>query len=176
MSKVLPFFNVLLNYLKCGMTHIHTSIQDDSLAMLDILLVSTPMLVAASADTIFSNFLDMISSVKTDSSHERTLTVNLSSRFTSVTWRMKVLHRLKGLLSAVAAYKKQQGRKNIGHPRDSSENIACSRGKTLMICFHHILVEVVKCLYIHYKGLYKFCCNWTREIYYETCLYLCWNG
>ncbi|XP_021938928.1 testis-expressed protein 10 [Zootermopsis nevadensis] len=126
-SKVLPFFNVLLSYLKCGMTHIHTSIQDDSLTMLDILLVSTPVLVAANANTILSNFLDMISSLKTDSSPERTLTVNLSRRLTSTMWRMKVLRRLKGLLSAVAAYKNEQSRKNIGHLGDLSENTACSR-------------------------------------------------
>lgn len=143
MSKVLPFFNVLLSYLKCGMTHIHTSIQNDSLMMLDILLVSTPVLVAANANTILSNFLDMISSLKTDSSPERTLTVNLSRRFTSTMWRMKVLRRLKGLLSAVAAYKNEQSRKNIGHLGDLSENTACSRGKALYTSYlFHILITV----------------------------------
>jgi hypothetical protein len=173
-SKVLPFFNVLLSYLKCGMTHIHTAIQDDSLAMLDTLLVSTPLLVAASADTILCNFLDMISSLKTDSSPERTLTVNLSNRFTSVTWRMKVLRRLKDLLCAVAAYKNQQGRKNIEHSGDSSENNACSYGKTLVICsvFHDILVEVAGCLDMHDKGLYNLCCNWTHAIFLKR-VFIC---
>jgi hypothetical protein len=138
-SKVLPFFNVLLSYLNCGMTHIHASIQDDSLAMLDTLLAATPLLVAANADTILCNFLDMISSLKSDSSSERTLTMNLSSRFTSITWRTKVLHRLKGLLSAVAEYKNQEDRKHFGHLARSSENIACLHGKTLLFALFLIL-------------------------------------
>lgn len=162
MSKVLPFFNVLLSYLNCGMTHIHTSIQDDSLAMLDTLLVSTPLLVAASADTILCNFLHMISRLKADSSSERTLTVNLSSRFTSITWHMKVLHRLKGLLSAVAAYRKQQDKKHFGHTGDPSENTACSHGKTL------VFFSFFKCLIFVKKGCKIFFCDWTCEICYET--------
>jgi len=131
-SRVLPFFSVLLNYLNCAMTHIHTSIQDDSLAMLDTLLVSTPLLVAANTEKILCNFLDMISSVKADSTSGRTLNVNLNSRFTSVMWRMKVLRRLKSLLSAMVAYKSQQGKKRFGLADDSSENTACSHGKTLV--------------------------------------------
>jgi len=131
-SRVLPFFSVLLNYLNCAMTHIHTSIQDDSLAMLDALLVSAPLLVAANAEKILCNFLDMISSVKADSTSGRTLNVNLSSRFTSVMWRTKVLRRLKSLLSAMVAYKSQQGKNHFGHAGDSSENTTCSHGKTLV--------------------------------------------
>ena len=114
------------------MTHIHTSIQDDSLAMLDTLLVSTPLLVAANTEKILCNFLDMISSVKADSTSGRTLNVNLNSRFTSVMWRMKVLRRLKTLLSAMVAYKSQQDKKRFGLADDSSENTACSHGKTLV--------------------------------------------
>lgn len=125
-SRVLPFFSVLLNYLNCAMTHIHTSIQDDSLAMLDTMLVSTPQLVAANTEKILCNFLDMISSVKADSTSGRTLNVNLSSRFTSVMWRMKVLRRLKSLLSAMVAYKSQQGKKCFGLADDSSANTAFS--------------------------------------------------
>ena len=139
MSRVLPFFSVLLNYLNCAMTHIHTSIQDDSLAMLDTLLVSTPLLVAANSEKILCNFLDMISSVKADSNSGRTLNVNLHSRFTSVMWRMKVLHQLKALLSAMVAYNSQQGRKHFGHAGDLSENAACSHGKTLVLVLFFIM-------------------------------------
>lgn len=122
------------------MTHIHVSIQDDSLAMLDTLLAATPLLIAANADTVFCNFLDMISSLKPDSSSERTLTMNLNSRFTSIAWRMKVLRRLKGLLSAIVEYKNQQDRKHSGRLAYPSENTACLRGKSLMFCFFLILV------------------------------------
>lgn len=131
-SRVMPFFNVLLSYVNCGMTHIHVSIQDDSLAMLDTLLEATPLLISANADTVLCNFLDMISSLKPGSSSERTLTMNLNSRFTSVAWRMKVLHQLKGLLSALVEYKKHQDRKHSGCLAHPSENTACLRGKSLM--------------------------------------------
>jgi hypothetical protein len=83
-SRVLPFFNVLLSYLSCGITRIHVSIQDDSLAMLDTLLAATPLLIAANADTVLSNFLDMSSSLKPDSGSERALMMNFNSRFTSI--------------------------------------------------------------------------------------------
>jgi pre-rRNA-processing protein IPI1 len=131
------------------MTHIHISIQDDSLAMLDTLLAATPLLVAANADTVLHNFLDMISSLKSDSSSERTLTVNLSSRFTSIEWRMKVLRRLKGLLSALVEYKNQQDEKHFGYLAHPSENTACLHGKLLMFVFFLItfLWELVNVQY-----------------------------
>jgi pre-rRNA-processing protein IPI1 len=131
-SRVLPFFRVLLSYLSCAMTDIHVSIQNDSLAMLDTLLAATPLLIAANADTVLCNFLDMISSLKPDSSSEHALTMNLNSSFTSIAWRMKVLHRLKGLLSALLEYKNQQDRKHSGCFMHPSENIASLCGKSLM--------------------------------------------
>jgi hypothetical protein len=106
--------------------------------MLDTLLVSAPLLVAANADKILCNFLDMISSLKADSACERTLNVNLSSRFTTITWRMKVLRRLKALLSSMVAYKSQQGSKHFRHAEDSSESIAYSYGKTLVFVLFQI--------------------------------------
>jgi hypothetical protein len=130
---VLPFFNVLLSYLNCGMTHIHVSIQEDSLAMLDTLLETTPLLIAANADAVLCNFLDMISNLKSDSNTERTLTMNLNSRFTSTAWRIKILHRLKGLLSALTEYKNQHDRKHFGYLAYPSENTACSCGKSVVL-------------------------------------------
>jgi hypothetical protein len=47
-------------------------------------------------------------------------------------WRMKVLRRLKSLLSAMVAYKSHQGKNRFGQAGDLSENTACSRGKALV--------------------------------------------
>lgn len=98
---ILPFFNVITSYLRCAMTHINIQIQEDSLNLLDCLLLYTPTLVASNSDSIFSCFLDMISKLRTESKPERTLTVNLGSEQTSVKWRSKVLDRLLGILKAI---------------------------------------------------------------------------
>ncbi|PSN53257.1 hypothetical protein C0J52_04911 [Blattella germanica] len=84
-SKISPFFNVLMSYLACGMTDIHITVQDDALLMLDSLLTSVPTLVAASSEKILTNFLNMISSQKTESRPGRTLSVNLGS-IESIRW------------------------------------------------------------------------------------------
>jgi hypothetical protein len=75
----------------------------------------------------------MISNLKSDSNSERNLTMNLSSRFTSIAWRMKVLYRLKGLLSALTVYKNQHDRKHSGHLVYPSENTACLCGKSVVL-------------------------------------------
>lgn len=102
-----PFFNVVTSYLRCAMTHINIQIQEDSLALLDCLLLYTPSLVAANSDSIFSCFLDMISKLRTESKPERTLTTNLGRKLTSVKWRSKVLDRLLGILKSIVEHRKQ---------------------------------------------------------------------
>ena len=87
------------------MTDIHVTIQDDALLMLDTLLLHTPSLVATSSKKILTNFLNMISSQRVDSRPDRTLTINLGTKFTTVKWRIKVLHRLHDLLSAMLEHK-----------------------------------------------------------------------
>lgn len=102
------------------MTHIHIQIQEDSLYMLDCLLLYMPALVAANSDSIFSSFLDMISKLRVESKPERTLTVNLGSKITSVKWRSKVLDRLLGILQAIVAERKQ--RNSVSVHRDGHDN------------------------------------------------------
>lgn len=101
-----PFFNVVTSYLRCAMTHINIQIQEDSLSLLDCLLLYTPQLVASSSDSIFSCFLDMISKTRSDSKPERTLTTNLGRKLTGVKWRTKVLDRLLGILKAIVGNRK----------------------------------------------------------------------
>ncbi|RYE14435.1 MAG: hypothetical protein EOP45_19640 [Sphingobacteriaceae bacterium] len=55
---IAPFFNAITSYLRCAMTHINIQIQEDSLLLLDCLLLYTPSIVAANSDGIFSCFLD----------------------------------------------------------------------------------------------------------------------
>lgn len=93
------------------MTHINRQIQEDSLHMLDCLLMFTPTLVAASSDTVFTAFLDMISKLRAESKPDRTLTINLGSQLTSVKWRCRALERLLGILNAIADSRKNYKRK-----------------------------------------------------------------
>lgn len=103
---IAPFFNVITSYLRCAMTHINIQIQEDSLLLLDCLLLYTPSLVAANSDGIFSCFLDMISKLRTESKPERTLTTNLGRKLTGVKWRSKVLDRLLGILKEMVENRK----------------------------------------------------------------------
>uniref|UniRef100_A0A182JFZ7 Pre-rRNA-processing protein Ipi1 N-terminal domain-containing protein n=1 Tax=Anopheles atroparvus TaxID=41427 RepID=A0A182JFZ7_ANOAO len=97
-SSVLPFFDVLLSFLRCAMTHIQSRIQEDSLLLLDVLLQYLPELILANRDKILPQFLDMISKLKNESKPGRTLTINLDKQSTSTRWRAKVLMRLTGML------------------------------------------------------------------------------
>lgn len=74
--------------------------------MLDCLLLYTPALVAANCDGIFTCFLDMISKLRLESKPERTLTINLGSKLTSVHWRSRVLDRLLSILKAIVERRK----------------------------------------------------------------------
>lgn len=111
-ESVSPFFDTLSSYLRCAMTHIQIGIQEDSLFMLDNLLSHVPRLVAANSDRIFQSFLDMISKLRIESKPERTLSVNLGSKLTSVKWRSKVLDRLLGMLHAMVDAKKRRDTNN----------------------------------------------------------------
>uniref|UniRef100_A0A1B0DHD1 Pre-rRNA-processing protein Ipi1 N-terminal domain-containing protein n=1 Tax=Phlebotomus papatasi TaxID=29031 RepID=A0A1B0DHD1_PHLPP len=98
-----PFFDMLSSYLRCAMTHLQNSIQEDSLLLLDVLLQHIPNLVAKESDRIFGNFLDMVSKLRSESKPGRTLSLNLGKKITAVKWRIRVLERLLKLLQAVNA-------------------------------------------------------------------------
>lgn len=123
-SLVSPFFNLITSYLRCAMTHINTQIQEDSLFMLDCLLMHVPSLVAANSNSIFSCFLDMISKLRIESKPERTLTMNLGSKMTSVKWRSNVLDRLLGILKAIVESKRNRDLTEITNSETINPNAA----------------------------------------------------
>lgn len=100
LEKIAPFFETLASYLRCAMTHIDASIQEDSLLLLDVLLASVPTLVAKHSNRILPNFFDLITKLR-DSKPGRTLSVSLGNKITDVKWRIKVLNRLRGILGVV---------------------------------------------------------------------------
>ncbi|EDV46819.1 testis-expressed protein 10 homolog [Drosophila erecta] len=108
-QAVAPFFHVIATYLRCAMTHVLPAIQEDSLLMLDVLLLRVPpaFLAERSASTIIGNFIDMISRARHDNERSnRTLTLNLSQgKQTTVKWRTKVLIRLQQILGTLVTSK-----------------------------------------------------------------------
>lgn len=84
------------------MTHIETSIQEDAMKILDVLLEHYPALLAARPAVLLTNFLELIShrqnsggSNKAQDAKGRTwaLSVSLNRAITSQQWRLSVLLR-----------------------------------------------------------------------------------
>lgn len=101
-ERVAPFFPLLSAHLSCAMTHIDTSIQEDAMKILDVLLEHYPALLAARPEVLLTNFLELIShrqnsggNKKVQDSKARTwaLSVNPSRAVTSQQWRLSVLLR-----------------------------------------------------------------------------------
>ncbi|XP_012255740.2 testis-expressed protein 10 homolog [Athalia rosae] len=103
-----PFFDILISYLSCAMTHIDPNIKEDSLSFLDVLAENCGALLARNSPKVLPNFLDMISKLQTDSKLERTLTISLSSKQTSIKWRINVLSRLGTILTSIVNVKRHQ--------------------------------------------------------------------
>lgn len=103
-----PFFPILVTFLKCAMTHIKPSIQEDSLMMLDVLLRNAPQLVASEKDNLLPPYLDMISKLRVEDNPERTLALQMGNKITSIKWRKSVLERLITFLKCIGAQEKQE--------------------------------------------------------------------
>lgn len=104
-DNIAPFYDVLLSFLRCAMTHIQPRIQEDSLFLLDVYLQYLPSLVLLNRDKIFPQFLDMISKLRSETKPERTLTLTLNKQTTSTKWRTRVLMRLVGMLKILIDHK-----------------------------------------------------------------------
>lgn len=98
-----PFFPILVTFLKCAMTHIKPAIQEDSLLMLDVLLKHAPKLVADEKDNILPSYLDMVSKMRVEEKPERTLSLQLGNKITSMKWRKSVLERLIVFLKCIGS-------------------------------------------------------------------------
>lgn len=95
-----PFFGYLSTNLRCAMTNINKNVQEDSLLLLDSFIKHVPSILTENSDKILTNFFALISKLRNDGV-DRTLTLNLGSKLTSVKWRIKVLSRLYSILNAI---------------------------------------------------------------------------
>lgn len=108
-EQLIPLYHTLVSYLICGMTHIEPRIQDDSLKLLDVLLIETPELISQDAERLLPHFLDMISHT---TSSGRSLSVRLVGNMTAEKWRSSVLFRLRRLLTGMVECKKKDNIKS----------------------------------------------------------------
>lgn len=90
------------------MTNIDQSIQEDSLKFLDCFLVKDCGLISKTSNKFLPDFFTLISRLRTDNTLGRTLTLNLGSKMTSVTWRIKVLSRLNAVLDLILKKNEQK--------------------------------------------------------------------
>ncbi|XP_053675369.1 testis-expressed protein 10 homolog [Anopheles nili] len=145
-ASMVPFYDVLLSFLRCTMTHIQSRIQEDSLLLMDVLLQYLPELVVVNRDKILPQFLDMISKLGTESKPGRTLTINLEKQSTSTRWRVKVLSRLTGILKILIESKAVNDREielseesNEGELEDNpfASNLPKYQPGTTIVQIHH---------------------------------------
>lgn len=99
--KVEAFFNHFSTNIRCAMTNIDKNIQEDSLLFLDCFLRYNSGLIFKTSEKLLPAFFTLISKLRSDSALVRTLTLNLGSNMTSVTWRLKVLSRLHAVLDTI---------------------------------------------------------------------------
>lgn len=99
--KVEAFFNHFSTNIRCAMTNIDKNIQEDSLLFLDCFLQYNSGLIFKTSEKLLPAFFTLISKLRSDSTLVRTLTLNLGSKMTSVTWRLKVLSRLHAVLETI---------------------------------------------------------------------------
>ncbi|XP_068425459.1 testis-expressed protein 10 homolog [Clinocottus analis] len=109
-ERVAPFYPVLSAHLTCAMSHIETSIQEDSIKILDVLLEHYPALLAARPAVLLTHFLELISHRQSSGKAKNgqdpmgrtwALSINLNRTVTNQQWRLSVLVRLGRFLQAV---------------------------------------------------------------------------
>nr|XP_060637476.1 testis-expressed protein 10 [Anolis sagrei ordinatus]XP_060637477.1 testis-expressed protein 10 [Anolis sagrei ordinatus]XP_060637479.1 testis-expressed protein 10 [Anolis sagrei ordinatus] len=107
-EHILPFFPLLSAHLSSAMTHINEGIQEDSLKVLDILLMEYPTLLVDRSSVLLNNFVELIShqqlskQLKNKEKMCWMLSVNPNRRTTSQQWRLNVLVRLRKYLQVLA--------------------------------------------------------------------------
>lgn len=89
-----PFCNILLSYLRCAMTHIDTSIQEDSLLFLDVLIESCRFIDENHHSILLLDLFQMVSNLGISRKSEKQLITLMNSKNTSVQWRIQVYQRL----------------------------------------------------------------------------------
>ncbi|XP_074040643.1 testis-expressed protein 10 homolog [Leptinotarsa decemlineata] len=94
----LNYFSI---YMRCAMTNISRNIQEDSLLFLDCFLDHDCGLISRYADKLLPSFFILISKLRREAGLNRTVTVNLGNKVTSLSWKTKLLSKLHAVLETM---------------------------------------------------------------------------
>ncbi|XP_064614009.1 testis-expressed protein 10-like [Liolophura sinensis] len=122
-NQIGPFFPMVSAHLCCAMTHIYEEIRMDSLFVMDVFLDSFPGLVTNNSTQILLNFVEQISTriaASGRSQAEQSLSVNPTSRLSTLKWRVKVLERLQKFLTALTQNSSREHTSSCTNQSDSS--------------------------------------------------------
>ena len=102
-SQVLPLSTLITAHLCCGLSHIDSDLQRDSLKLLDIIIDCSPIVVIRGHEQILPNCLDQVSlNAKSNNQiQQRSLNKNVSSKVSALQWRTQVLQRALKIVSIV---------------------------------------------------------------------------
>ena len=108
-NQMSPLNSIISAHVCCGLSHINTDIQLDTLKLLDIIIESSPNVVIECHEKLLPNCLDQVSlKTKTSNSSDmanRTLNQNVSGKITALKWRTDVLQRVCNILSLISTSK-----------------------------------------------------------------------
>lgn len=110
-NQVVPLSNVITAHLCCGLSHIDTDIQLDSLKLLDIIIESSPLVIIEGHHQILPNCLDQVALKTRPSDQSRSLNKNVNSKVTALQWRTEVLQRVLKILKIVEGKTQAEDRK-----------------------------------------------------------------
>jgi len=101
-SQILPLSPLITAHLCCGLSHIDSDIQLDSLKLLDIIMDSSQLVVIRGHEQILPNCLDQVSlNAKNNQQIQRSLHKNVSGKVSALQWRTQVLQRALKIVSLV---------------------------------------------------------------------------
>ena len=103
-ESVEPLYNSMCAILCCGLSHINSDIQLDSLKLLDDLVTTLPHMAAAKHDLLLPNCLDQVSFKSGGGKSNlanRSLISNVNEKVTALQWRTTVLKRVHGIMRLI---------------------------------------------------------------------------
>lgn len=150
--EVSPFLKIIIAHVCCGMTHINTGIQIDSLNILDLILDHFPVEFVPYSNKVLSNFMDLISKqssketkatqtlkgskVKGISSIvNRELSIDVQGKMSSLKARSKILEKLHKILRVLWTNQFHEKVENTNFDT-FQKNITISEEKATYVCLY----------------------------------------
>jgi len=105
-NQILPLTALITAHLCCGLSHIDSDIQLDSLKLLDIIIDCSPLVIIQGHEQILPNCLDQVSlkggkNPNSTQFQQRSVHKNVNSKVSALQWRTQVLQRVLKIVGIV---------------------------------------------------------------------------